>query len=67
MCVIGSRKGSQRRRRKCNVSVADELGTLDAPSLGEGLWAQDLGWPDRVQQVACTGFPWPGTGEGDGN
>lgn len=25
---------------------------------------QDLGQPDRVQQVACAGFLWPGAEEG---
>lgn len=67
MCVIGSRKDSHRRRAQVNFSVADGLGTLEALLLSAGLRAQDLGRPDRVQQVACTGFLWPGTREGNRN
>lgn len=58
MCMTGSRKSSHRRRREWHLSVADGLGALCAQLGSAGLGAHDLGWTDRVQQVACLGFLW---------
>lgn len=67
LCMIGSRKGSRRRRAQVNFSVADGRGTLDALLLSAGLRAPDLGRPDSVPTGGLHGLPGPGTREGNRN